>query len=60
MTLNASVDVAGDAGVNLYRRTFLAPEYLQLWPDRLNQVEMLRKVVDEHVRCSLFAYRSLC
>lgn len=53
MTLNASVDMAGDAGVNLYRRTFLTPEYLQLWPDRLDQVKMLRKVVDEHVCCSL-------
>jgi dedicator of cytokinesis protein 3 len=49
MTLNSFVDAPSDSGIALWRRTFLSPEYLSLWPDRANHVETLRKVIDEHV-----------
>lgn len=53
MTLNSYVDTPDNAGVALYRRTFLSPEYVSSWPGRLNQVEDLRKVIDEHVCANL-------
>jgi dedicator of cytokinesis protein 3 len=48
--LNNAVDAPDNAGVALYRRTFLAPEYVEVYPDRAGQVDALRKVIEDHVR----------
>jgi dedicator of cytokinesis protein 3 len=58
MTINASVDMPENIGISLYRHTFLSPEYLMSWPDRVGQVDVLRKVIDEHV-CHSLVVRSL-
>ncbi|KAI0082009.1 cytoplasmic protein [Panus rudis PR-1116 ss-1] len=50
MALNAAVDAPINSGTALYRQSFLAEDYVQRYPDRLDQVTKLRNAIDDQVR----------
>jgi dedicator of cytokinesis protein 3 len=50
MCLNSAVDSPVDAGMASYRQSFFSPEYVVRHPDRVDQVEKLKKAVEDQVR----------
>lgn len=49
MTLNGVVDAPVNSGISTYRRTFMAPDYLLRYPERVEAVERLRSAIDAQV-----------
>jgi dedicator of cytokinesis protein 3 len=49
MSLNSAVDSPVDAGIASYRQTFFSPDYVVKHPDRAEQVERLKKAVEDQV-----------
>lgn len=52
MQLNACVDTGQNAGVPLYRRAFFDADFIAANPERLQFLQRLRNLIDEHVRTS--------
>jgi len=48
--LDQRVDSPGDAGIASYRQAFFSPEYVAKYPDRADQVEKLKKAIEDQVR----------
>lgn len=49
MALNSVTDAPASGGINLYRETFLSPEYIMQNPERTVLVQKLRDAIDEQV-----------
>lgn len=52
MHINTCVDTGYNTGVPLYRRAFFDTAFITANPERLEAVERLRVLIDDHVRAS--------